>query len=341
MSEIRKDYATNTWVVIATERGKRPSDLQDKAPGNCVDRTASQKEENCPFCPGNEEKTPPEIGAFREPGSEENTPGWWVRTTANKFPALRIEGDVNYKVNHIFSRMNGIGAHEVVVEMPEHYECLATKTAADVEEVIQMYKDRYTDLTGDKRFRYILIFKNHGSRAGASLFHPHSQIIATPMIPRRIMDELESTKHYFHASGGYCLFTDIIKDELEAKERIIVDDEHFIALAPYASRFPFETWIIPKAEDPSFEDINEVEKKHLAKVLWTVLAKLYKLLGDPAYNYYIHTAPCDGKDYRFYHWHIEITPRLTHVAGFERGTGFYINPMPPEDAARYMRETEV
>ena len=291
----------------------------------------------CPFCPGNENKTPAEILVYRRPGSPKNGEGWWVRGIPNKFPALMIEGDVNPRVSQLYSTMNGVGAHEVIIETPEHLEHLGTLPESQVREVITAYRDRYVDLTGDRRFKYILIFKNHGRKAGASMSHPHSQIIATPIIPRQVMDELENSRYYYHQSGGNCIYDDIINMEIEKAERIITKNESFIALSPFAARYPFETWILPIRHEPYFEKITDKEREDLAKILSKVLRAMNKVLKNPSYNYYIHTSPCDRQDYRSYHWHIEITPRLTHVAGFERGSGFYINPIPPEDATRFLK----
>jgi UDPglucose--hexose-1-phosphate uridylyltransferase len=332
MPELRKDYITNGWVVISTERGARPIDF--KKSEICAPAPAPA---DCPFCAGNESKTPSEIMAYRAAGTERNTPGWWVRVIPNKFPALKIEGDVNHQVNHLFSCMNGIGAHEVLIETPEHCESIATLPDGHVQEIVNAYKDRYNDLTKDRRLKYILIFKNHGKEAGASLAHPHSQIIAMPMIPRRIMDELEGARNYWYSTGGNCIYDDIIKRELEDKERVVLETDGFVALCPYAARFPFEVWILPKTHDPIFEDVGDDERAKLSYILKWVLKTMYKRLGNPPYNYYIHTAPSDRNDYRFYHWHLEITPRLSQAAGFERGTGFYINSVTPEDAARLLR----
>jgi len=333
MPELRKDYVTNGWVVISTERGSRPIDFK-KQEEAC---TPAGPAPNCPFCVGKETMTPPEIMAYRSPGTLPNTPGWWIRTIPNKFPALRVEGDVNHRINHLYNRMNGVGAHEVLIETPEHCESIATLPDKQVQEIVNAYKDRYNDLSKDKRLKYILIFKNHGKEAGASLAHAHSQIIATPMVPRRIMEELEGARNYWYSTGGNCIFDDIIKKELEDKERIVVETDSFVALCPFAPRFPFETWILPKTHDPIFEDVAEEEKAKLAYILKWVLRSMYKHLGNPPYNYYIHTAPSDRNDYRFYHWHLEIMPRLSQAAGFERGSGFYINSVAPEDAARLLR----
>ncbi|MGQ9582581.1 MAG: galactose-1-phosphate uridylyltransferase [Thermoplasmatota archaeon] len=331
MPELRKDYITHGWVVISTERGSRPVE-KAREPA-----TPSSAPGNCPFCMGNEAMTPPEILAYRSPGTQPNTPGWWIRVVPNKFPALKIEGDVNHKVNHLFNTMNGVGAHEVLIETPEHCASLATLPDHQVKEVLCAYKDRYNDLTRDRRLKYIIIFKNQGREAGASLAHPHSQIIATPMIPRRIMDELEGARNYYFSTGGSCIYDDIVKYELEEGTRVVRESGAFVALCPYASRFPYETWVLPKSHDPIFEDVGDEERAGLAQILKWVLGAMHDRLEDPPYNYYIHTAPSDRNDYRFYHWHLEIMPRLSQAAGFERGTGFYINSVTPEDAAALLR----
>jgi len=232
--------------------------------------------------------------------------------------------------------VNGVGAHEVIIETPEHDAHLSALSDFQVQEVITAYRHRYLDLIRDKRFKYILIFKNHGVRAGASLSHPHSQLIATPIVPGRIMEEVNAAQRYYESTGGTCIYCEIVETELEEEKRIVAENESFIALSPYAARFPFETWILPKAHEMAFEDITDAERAPLARMMKDVLGRLYQCLEDPPYNYYIHTAPCDRKETK-YHWHLEITPRLTETAGFERGTGFYINPVMPEDAAAILR----
>jgi len=256
----------------------------------------------------------------------------------NLYPALQIEGAVNRRVNQLFHRVNGVGAHEVIIETPEHDAHLSTLSDFQVQEVITAYVHRYLDLIRDKRFKYILIFKNHGVRAGASLSHPHSQLIATPIVPGRIMEEVNAAQRYYESTGGTCIYCEIVETELEEEKRIVAENESFVALSPYAARFPFETWILPKAHEMAFEDITDAERAPLARMMKDVLGRLYQFLEDPPFNYFIHTAPCDRKETK-YHWHLEITPRLTETAGFERGTGFYINPVMPEDAAAILRGT--
>lgn len=330
MPELRKDYVTDTWVVFSTYRGHRPIETQQESGGR--DRTVT-----CPFCPGNEGLTPPEILAYRN-GGVPNGPGWWVRCVPNKFPALTIEGEVERKVTQLFHSVNGVGAHEVIVETPEHRANFATLGEKQLQEVISAYRDRYLDLTKDSRFKYILIFKNHGAEAGASLHHPHSQLIATPIVPRRIMDELRAARDFYEETGGSCIYDEIVEEERKAGDRVLLESPDFLALCPYASRYPFETWILPTRHEVRFEEMDDGEGQALARFLKEVFGRLDGLLNDPPFNSYIHTAPCDRRDHRYYHWHLEITPRLSRTAGFERGTGFYINPVPPEDAARLLRD---
>ncbi len=333
MPEIRKDYVINSrWVIIAPERNMRPSDFKvpKYEPGNSA---------NCPFCPGHESMTPPEVMAYRKNGKRDSD-GWWIRVIPNKFPALRIEGELKNTRNDLVERMNGVGAHEVIIETPMHYLKPHEFSDEQMHEVIRAYIDRYIDLTRDKRFRYILIFKNYGKDAGASLSHPHSQLIATPIIPPNIAEELESAKKYYINTGGKCIYDMIINMEKEYEERIVYETENFIAFCPYASRFPFEIWLMPKFHEARFEKLglNDALVWELGKALKEVLRKLFVTIPDLPFNYYVHTSPINTKnEYRHYHWHIEIIPRLTKPAGFEWGSGLYINPMPPEKAAKILR----
>ena len=329
MPELRKDYITDTWVVFSPIRSKRP--------GTFHAENGHTDPDKCPFCQGKEHMTPPEILAYRRTGGP-NEPGWWVRCVPNAFPALMIEGELTRDVHQVFQRVSGIGAHEVIVETPEHDAHIPQMSEQQVQEIITAYRQRYLDLTRDKRFRYILIFKNRGARAGASISHPHSQLIAMPIVPRRIMEEVNAVNRYYHASGGTCLYCEVLDNELKVGTRIIAENGSFVSLSPYAARYPFETWILPKKHEMAFEDIADSERKPLAHILQDALARLYHVLDDPPYNYYIHTAPCDRQETR-YHWHLEITPRLVETAGFERGTDFYINPVMPEDAASILRGT--
>ena len=330
MPELRKDPVIGRWVIIATERSKRPDDfvsLDEKTP----------QAKLCPFCPGNEDKTPPEIMAYRKPGTLPDKPGWNLRVVSNKFPALRIEGKLNRQGQGMFDKMNGIGAHEVIIETPDHEKTLADLEQKQIEDILWAYRDRILDLKKDPRFKYVLIFKNQGRAAGASLIHSHSQLIATPIVPKRVMEELTGASEYYEYKER-CVFCDIVAQELRDRIRIIGENEDFVAIAPFASRFPFEMWIIPKIHEAHFEEAHKHEYSQLAVILKEILGRLKKTLKCPPYNYIVHTAPFKDDYSQEYHWHIEIMPKLTQVAGFEWGTGFYINPMPPEQAVKYLLE---
>ncbi len=333
MPELRKDPITGRWVIISTDRAKRPSDF--------VRESVEIKGIGiCPFCYGNESKTPPELLQYGRNGSGPNSPGWQVRVVPNKFPALGIEGDLDREGEGLFDRMNGVGAHEVIIETPDHRSTLATMKEKQIEDVLWAFRDRMLDLKNDRRFRYILIFKNHGEAAGASLEHPHSQLIALPIVPKRVREEVDSARHYYYDKER-CIFCDMIRQELDSEVRVISETDLFIALAPYAPRFPFETWILPKQHASSFENNQSPVYSGLAKVLKDTLVRLDVVLDRPAYNFMIHTSPIGEETNEHYHWHIEIMPKLTKVAGFEWGTGFYICPTPPEEAARFLRDARL
>jgi len=294
----------------------------------------------CPFCVGNEAKTPPEILAYRSNGSGPNAPGWIVRVVPNKFPALGIEGQLNRQGEGLFDKMNGIGAHEVIIETPEHEQTLASMPDRRVEDVLWAFRDRMLDLKKDKRFRYILIFKNHGAPAGASLEHAHSQLIALPIVPKRVIEEVAGCKNYFSYKER-CIYCDIIRQELESGVRVIAESPDFVTLAPYAPRFPFEAKILPKQHESAFENSPSHLYENLAKALKNLLIRMEVVLEKPAYNFVLHTSPVPEANNDYYHWHIEVMPKLTKVAGFEWGTGFYINPTPPEEAAKFLREAAI
>lgn len=333
MPELRKDPIIGRWVIIATERAKRPHDYPS-------DPVIIQGGQFCPFCYGNEEKTPPEIMAYRANGTPPNTPGWNLRVVPNKFPALGIEGELERTGEGLFDRMSGIGAHEVIIESPDHEATLTQLPEKRVEDVLWAYRDRIVDLKKDKRFKYVLIFKNHGAAAGASLEHSHTQLIALPIVPKRVREEVDGAKQYYMMKER-CIFCDIIHQERQSRVRIIAEDDDLITLSPYAPRFPFETWILPKQHGSAFEEVPSGLYEKLARSLRGLLQRSDKVLNRPAYNFVLHTTPMREDTDLFYHWHLEYMPKLTKVAGFEWGTGFYINPTPPEDSARALREAEV
>ncbi|RMG59936.1 MAG: galactose-1-phosphate uridylyltransferase [Deltaproteobacteria bacterium] len=328
MPELRKDPITGRWVIISTERAKRPHDFASERP--------PRRGGVCPLCPGNESMTPPEVYSIRREG-EPNTPGWDVRVVPNKFPALKVEGSLGKSAHGIYDRMNGIGAHEVIIETEEHEKDIFDFTEEQLFKVILSYRVRIQDLKNDRRFKYVLIFKNHGREAGASLEHSHSQLIALPIVPKRVQEEMVGGYNYYRFRDR-CVYCDIVDQELEERERLVDDNAHFVAVAPYAPRFPFETWIVPRHHSAVFETVDDEVASSLASILLTTLKRLNASLSNPPFNYVIHSSPFNEGEVEHYHWHLEIIPKLTKVAGFEWGSGFYINPTPPEEAARFMRE---
>jgi UDPglucose--hexose-1-phosphate uridylyltransferase len=332
MPELRKDPITGRWVIISTERGKRPTSFGS---------VSKRKEAHlCPFCPGHEDSTPPEILSYREPGTEPNRPGWRLRVMPNKYPALVVEGALSREPQGIYDKMNGIGAHEVIIETPEHDKDLVDMDDETVRDVFWAYRERMMDLQRDRRFQYILVFKNYGEAAGASLEHAHSQLIATPIVPKRVMEEIIGAKRYFDFKER-CIFCDIVRQEISDQSRIVGDYDAFLAIQPFAPRFPFETWVVPKAHQSCYLELSDEGVLLLARTIRDVLARLKMALNDPAFNFMLHTRPVSKEYHEYYHWHIEIIPKLTRVAGFEWGSGFYINPTPPEESAAFLRELDL
>lgn len=331
MSELRKDPITGRWVIIAPDRISRPQIVQpdDRIPPDAFD----------PFLEGNEEATPPEILAYRQPGSAPNTPGWRVRVVPNKFPALAVEGQLAKRGDGMYDMMTGVGAHEVIIECPHRETNLSRLSVDNVREVLWVYRDRLVDLKRDSRLVHGLIFKNKGAQAGATLDHSHSQLIVSPVVPIAVIEEIQGTDVYFRYRGR-CIYEDMIQQELASASRVVLESHEFLVVCPYASRFPFETWIIPRQHASHYENIQRQGIEGLGRVLKETLRKLELALDDPAYNYVVHTAPFDMPELPHYRWHIEIIPRLTRIAGFEWGSGFYINPVPPEQAAEFLREIE-
>jgi len=341
MPELRKDPIIGRWVIIATERARRP----DQFSSHVHD---PEEEKACPFCEGKEAKTPPEIYALRPRNSTRNGPGWDLRVVPSIAPFLRVEGDLDRRGNGLYDVMNGVGAHEVVIETNQHIANMADLSEEQIAKVLNCYSDRLIDLERDSRFKYVLVFKNYGKGSGGgAIRHTRSQLIATPVNPKRVKEELAGARQYYDYHER-CVFCDLIKQELVQKERIILDFDGFVAVSPFAARFPFETWILPKKHCCDYTCMDAEARRNLARVLKAVLSKLKKGLNDPDYNYVIHTAPFRRQKAGYwktidqdYHWHIEIMPRLTKIAGFEWGTGFYICPLPPEETAKFLREVEL
>ncbi len=339
MSELRKDPFTNRWVIISQDRSARPSDFGHE--------DFVQEHSYCPFCEGHEDRTPNEITAVRSADSKPNTPGWKVRVIPNKFPVLESSSELKRYGSGMYDAMTGTGAHEVVVEHPGHIANMADFEVAQVHEVFKVYKTRMLDLYKDQRFRFVLIFKNYGISAGASLSHAHSQVIALPVVPWNIKLELETARAHYQRKER-CIYCDVIKQESLVRDRIVSENDDFIAFTPFASRFPFEVAVFPKKHSYRYTDCSDESLALLASMVKDVLTRLKVALNNPAYNIVLQTSPNivsrpGNTDYWSsieydYHWHLLFMPRLTKVAGFEWGTGFYINPTSPEEAASFLRE---
>ncbi len=330
MPELRKDPVLGRWIIISRERQKRPTDFfieESKVLGGF-----------CPLCSGNESSTPSEVLAYRNnPNAAVNDPGWQVRVVPNKYPALRIEGELGKEGEGLYDRMNGIGAHEVIIESPGHEDLLWNLSAEHIGLVFKAFRDRLTDLEQDPRFRYVMIFKNFGEAAGASLEHSHSQLIALPVLPRMIVSELEGAKSYY-AYKDRCIFCDIIRQEIQQDIRVVCQNDDFITIAPFAPRTPFEMWVLPKTHSSGYCSLEDNKLAHLAQLFAETFQRLERCIPNVPYNFVLHTQPLRAGEMEYYHWHFEIVPKLTSIAGFEWGSGFYINPLPPEESVQFLKQ---
>ena len=330
MPELRQNLITRDWVIIATERANRPDEFKvvTQRP------TLQPYVKECPFCPGNEQMTGKEISRIGNGGE------WRVRTFPNKYPALSPEGERTRSTTGMFRAMAGVGIHEVIVDHPAHNTHPALFTDEHMANIITMYWTRYAAVRKDPRVEAVVIFKNHGESAGTSMYHPHSQLAATPVVPSQVRSRMDEAIRFFDDTGE-CLFCRTLAEELAAKERIILEGKHFVAFQPYAALSPFHTWIFPRRHMASFDDIADNEISDLARVLRTLLAKLYIGLNDPDYNYTIRSIPTASQNAEFFHWYLTVIPRVSRTAGFEIGSGMYINTSLPEESARFLREVEV
>jgi len=325
VSELRFDLVSKDWVVIATGRAKRPETFlaQER-------QKIEIAEKDCPFCNLEIQEKP--VLEYKKENSED----WDVTVIPNKFPAFFRSESLRERAEGPYSLMDSVGFHEVVVTR-DHKKSLADLSAKEVEKVIDAYQERYLDLANEKFVNYISIFHNHGHEAGASIVHPHSQIIAMPLIDPDLQQSINGSRIFFETQGK-CVHCKMMEWDMEDKRRIVFENKEFVVLAPFASRVAFELRIYPKQHHAYFERIKEKEKEQLAQALQTALSKIFKGLNDPAYNFFLHTAPVDGKDYNHYHWHFEILPKTSTWAGFELGTGIEISIIQPEEAAKYLRE---
>jgi UDPglucose--hexose-1-phosphate uridylyltransferase len=328
-TELRTDPITGRTVAIDLGPFKRRDDF-DLEPVRLEDSPAE-----CPLCEGREADAGAEILAWRE-GGPANVPGWSVRVVPNRHPMLRIEGRMDVRSNGLFESRDGLGAHEVIVETPIHDQPLHALDADRLWRVLWAWRTRIQDLKRDSRFASVVIFKNHGRAAGARLDHSHSQLAAYPIIPPALADKLRGAARHLSISGT-CIFCDLIAQELKDTRRIIFDNDAVLAIAPYASRVPFETWITPREHAPRFEEASDETLHVAAATLKAVLSRIDWALERPAYNLVLHTAPLSGEADSAFHWHLEILPRVTRYSGLEWGSGVYRNPVAPEEAAEVLR----
>ncbi|MBI5700372.1 galactose-1-phosphate uridylyltransferase [Candidatus Saganbacteria bacterium] len=333
MPELRQDPTTKEWVIIATERGKRPEDFKTQA-----DDEDPETKKTCPFCPGKESRSPGEIFAFRDPGSKPDTPGWKVRVVPNKFPALipGSNGERHIQADH-FKYMAGVGKHEVVIGTPRHEEDIPLMSDEQIELVFLAIQERCKALCEGQNLQHVTIFKNHKQAAGTSLRHPHCQIIATPFAPVQVRHRLETAMSYFDENGE-CVFCATLEKEKFFKKRIILETDSYIAFSPFASSTPFETQIFLKRHASNFWQSTKEEVKEAAHAVKMILGKMYVGLHNPPYNFVIRSGPSHEPHLEYYHFFIQIIPRITGIAGFELGSGIYINTVAPEDGAEFLRE---
>jgi len=332
MPELRQNLATKEWVIVSTERAKRPEDFISRKEKKVIPAFS----EKCPFCPGNEAQTPPEKFAIKDASGT-----WRVRVTNNKFAALseNIEHIV-HKEDGTMRSATGYGIHEVIIESPRHNALLATMTDDEALNVLTAYKERYNVIAQMPKIDHIIIFKNHGESAGTSLEHPHSQVVGLPVVPSGVRQRVEEGMQYYD-SHGRCAYCRMLASELTHGERIIQETEHFAAFVLYAANGPFHTWIVPKKHTASFGDICNEQLEDLCVILKSVLGRLYYGLDNPDFNYVVRTIPIGGANTKYFHWYISIVPRLTKMAGFELGTGMFINVSLPEANAKFLREVAI
>ncbi|MEX2173407.1 MAG: galactose-1-phosphate uridylyltransferase [Pirellulaceae bacterium] len=335
MSEYRQDPLSRRWVIIGSDRASRPNEF--------IEEPIRRQPVPCPFCAGNEQQTPAAVAAYDAQGRPTNglAGDWLVRIVPNKYPAVTTDEAVCPKCQPLgmtppVGPVPGFGRHEVIVESPRHVASLSELTPREAEVVFQAYRHRMLALKAEGRYRYVQIFKNVGPGAGASLEHVHSQLLALPGVPEVVAQELTSCREHF-LRHGRPLVASLLERELAGGERIVAQTEHYLALCPFASRFPYETWVLPRRAAPSFETTHPSELGELSRIVQDAIGRIERAAGPVPYNCVLHTQPFDTSANDHYHWHLEIIPRLTKVAGFEWGTGCFINPFLPETAAAHLR----
>ena len=327
MPEIRYNIVTREWVIIATERAKRPEEF---AKANVRRPTPADFDAKCPFCPGNEAMTPPETMRIPSIGS------WQVRVTPNKFAALDAEAELIRRTNGLQRTISGAGRHEVIIETPVHNKTLALLDEREMDRVIEAYQKSYARVTEDPRVAHATLFKNHGERAGTSLEHPHSQIVGTPIIPPQVRERMETALRFYDETGD-CIICSMLADELVDQVRVVEQNDDFVAFIPFAAISPFHLWIFPLRHAATFPEATDPELASLGRILRSVLRRVYYGLENPDYNLSVRTPPREANGMKYYHWYLSITPRVTRLAGFEMGSGMFINTSLPERSAEFLR----
>lgn len=328
MPEIRLNTVTGDWVIIATERAKRPEEFTSHK----VKKEQPEFVPTCPFCPGNEDKTPPERFRVLAPNSTK----WLVRAVPNRFAALTPEGDVLRHANGFRTYLHGVGHHEVIVETPVHNISTALLSGEHMVHVVEGYRHRMRAFYEDRRIEHVIIFKNHGEAAGTSLEHPHSQIVGTPVMPGQLRARIEEAVRHW-GDYGECLYCRSLHEELREGQRIVTENESFVAFVPYAALSPFHVWIFPKRHIAYFGSATDTELADLAAMLRDVLNRLYRGLSDPDYNFVVRSLSPQEEAVKYFHWYVSIIPRVSKAAGFELGTGMFINTALPEASAAFLR----
>jgi UDPglucose--hexose-1-phosphate uridylyltransferase len=330
MPELRQNIATKEWVIIATERATRPEELVQPLRPTTEDRP--EWEEGCPFCPGNEEL---DLEVMRIP---ERDP-WQLRVVRNKYPALELEGERMRTFEGVHRQISGVGYHEVLVESPLHNTCPALESAIEVSLMLEAFKIRGREIAQDQRIEQIIYFKNHGDRAGTSLVHPHTQLIGLPVVPYSIRARAEEARRYFDDTGR-CVLCHMLSDELKDDQRVVAKSKFFAAFIPYAALSPFHIWILPRRHESNYLNATAHELADLGGLMRRVLRKLYVGLRDPDHNYVIRSAPLHDLGSEYLHWYVTIVPRVTRSAGFELGSGMFINVALPETSAAFLRKVD-
>lgn len=326
MSELRYNTISGDWVIIASERAKRPKDFKKTEEGK---KPIDRYQKECPFCVGNEAASGEETFRMGDGKS------WQIRCLYNKFPALSPKEPLSRQSGIIYNHITGFGFHEVVIEHPRHDMMIPLMSDENVENIIKTYKNRYVSMEAQEGIEAIVIFKNQGPRAGASLIHPHSQIVATPIVSPDLRRRMERAARHYDVTGK-CVFCAVLEEETSQKKRMVLETDSFVSFVPFAAAAPFLVWIVPRRHMPAFNEINDGELKDLARHLKAVLSKLYNGLDNPDYNYTIRSAPICEKGTEYFHWYLSIVPRITNPAGFELGSGIFINASIPEECAEFL-----